>query len=79
MKIKVEITLKPDVLDPQGQAVMKSLQQLSFSGVTDVRVGKMILIEMDTDDTTAAIQQAKQMSERLLANPVIENFTVAAK
>jgi phosphoribosylformylglycinamidine synthase PurS subunit len=73
MKVRVLVRLKPGVLDPQGRAVHHALEGLGFSGVDDVRVGR--LIELDVaDDTDPAALTA--MCEKLLANTVIENFTI---
>jgi phosphoribosylformylglycinamidine synthase len=73
MKVRVLVRLKPGVLDPQGRAVHHALEGLGFAGVADVRVGR--LIELDVaDDTDPAALTA--MCEKLLANTVIENFTI---
>ncbi len=76
MKVRVDVTLKDGVLDPQGKAVGRALESLGFTGLGDVRVGKTI--EMDVAETSAAeaCEQAKVMAEKLLANPVIEDFRV---
>lgn len=73
MKVRVLVRLKPGVLDPQGRAVHHALEGLGFDGVSDVRIGR--LIELDVADGTdhAALTQ---MCEKLLANTVIENFTI---
>jgi phosphoribosylformylglycinamidine synthase len=73
MKVRVLVRLKPGVLDPQGRAVHHALEGLGFDGVADVRVGR--LIELDVADGTdpAALTA---MCEKLLANTVIENFTI---
>lgn len=78
MKVRVDITLKPGVLDPQGEAVRHALGALGFEGVNGVRQGKVIVLDLATDDTEVALAQAAQMAEKLLANQVIENFTVTA-
>ncbi|SOH93724.1 phosphoribosylformylglycinamidine synthase [Monaibacterium marinum] len=78
MKVRVDITLKPGVLDPQGEAVRHALGALGFEGVNGVRQGKVIVLDLATDDEQAALAQASQMAEKLLANQVIENFTVTA-
>ncbi len=73
MKIRVVVTLKPGVLDPQGKAIHHALEGLGFSGVNDVRQGK--LIELDVaDDTSDADLDA--MCSKLLANTVIENYRI---
>ncbi|MES2056433.1 MAG: phosphoribosylformylglycinamidine synthase subunit PurS [Pseudomonadota bacterium] len=73
MKLRIFVTLKSGVLDPQGKAVHKALDGLGFGGVNDVRIGK--LIELDVADSTddAAIDE---MCRKLLANTVIENYRV---
>ncbi len=76
MKAKVHITLKSGVLDPQGKAVQHALASLGFAGVDDVRQGKYIelnLAETDADKARAAVEQ---MCRSLLANTVIENYSV---
>lgn len=76
MKAKVHITLKTGVLDPQGKAVQHALASLGFDGVNDVRQGKYI--ELDLAETDRAVAQTKvdQMCKSLLANTVIENYSV---
>ena len=76
IRAEVRVMLKAGVLDPQGQAIGKALGSLGFEGVKEVRQGKLIVVDLDTDDRSAAASQVKEMGERLLANPVIENFTV---
>lgn len=76
MRARVLVTLRSGVLDPAGQAVCSSLQQLGFSGVKNVRLGKVVDIDLDDMSKEQAEQQLAKMSEKLLANPVIENFTV---
>jgi len=73
MQVRVLVRLKPGVLDPQGRAVHHALEGMGFGGVSDVRVGR--LIELDVADGTdhATISQ---MCEKLLANTVIESFTI---
>ena len=76
IRAEVRVMLKNGVLDPQGQAIGKALNGLGFDGVGEVRQGKLIVLDLDTDDRNAAAAQVKEMGEKLLANPVIENFTV---
>jgi phosphoribosylformylglycinamidine synthase PurS subunit len=73
MKARVFITLKPGVLDPQGKAIHHALEGLGFSGVNDVRAGK--LIELDLADGTSD-SDIEDMCRKLLANTVIENFRI---
>ena len=79
MKVAVNVHLKKGVLDPQGKAVLHALETLGFKDVKDVRVGKQILIEIDTDDKEKAIKEAEEMAKELLANPVIENYEIEVK
>jgi phosphoribosylformylglycinamidine synthase len=73
MKVRVLVRLKPGVLDPQGRAVHHALEGLGFAGVEDVRVGRLIELEV-ADGTDPA--PLTQMCEKLLANTVIENFSI---
>jgi len=73
MKLRIFVTLKPGVLDPQGRAIHHALNGLGFDGVADVRQGKLIELEV-ADDTTDETVDA--MCRRLLANTVIENYRV---
>ena len=73
MKARVFVTLKPGVLDPQGKAIHHALEVLGFSGVQDVRAGK--LIELDIADGTSDAD-IEAMCRKLLANTVIENFRI---
>lgn len=73
MKTRVYVTLKPGVLDPQGKAIHHALDGLGFSGVNDVRQGK--LIELDLADGVGEAEVA-EMCRKLLANTVIENFRI---
>lgn len=76
MKAHIYVTLKREVLDPQGDAVRRALTSMSLGDVRDVRVGKLIEIDLDATDRDAAKAQLEQMCERLLANPVIEDYRV---
>ena len=67
---------KPEILDPQGKAVLGALPRLGFSGVVDVRQGKRFELEIDGEVTDEVLASVEQMAETLLSNPVIENFTV---
>lgn len=73
MKVRVLVRLKPGVLDPQGRAVHHALEGLGFAGVDDVRVGRLIELDVADDTDPAALTT---MCEKLLANTVIENFTI---
>ena len=76
MNVIVNIYLKSGVLDSQGKAVHHALDSLHFSGVNDVRVGKQIVIKLDTDDKTAAMSEVEKMCEEILANTVIEDYKI---
>lgn len=76
MRAIVNIYLKDGVLDPQGKAVHHALDTLKFNEVKDVRVGKQILIELDESDEAKAKEKLKKMSEELLANTVIEDYSI---
>ena len=74
MKANIYVTLKREVLDPQGDAVRRALTSLECGSVSDVRVGKLIELELATEDTGEAETQIREMCEKLLANPVMEDF-----
>ncbi len=71
---RIHITLKPTVNDPQGVTVLSSLHRLGFGSAEDVRVGKYLLVNIDESDRTKAELAATEMCQKLLANPVIEDF-----
>ena len=76
MKARVVVTLKQSVLDPQGLAVGRALGSLGFSEVKDVRLGKIIELEVDSKDKAEVKKRVEQMCEKLLANTVIEEYRV---
>jgi len=76
MKARVEVFLKPGVLDVQGKAIEAALHGLGFTGAGNVRVGRVISLDLATADKAEAEAQLKAMSDRLLANPVIESYRV---
>ncbi len=76
MKARVTVTLKPGVLDPQGQAIEGALGSLGFEGVNSVRQGKVFDIMLDGADHGSAEARVRAMCEKLLANTVIENFSI---
>lgn len=76
MKARVHVTLKPGVLDPQGEAVRHSLGTLGFEGINGVRQGKVIELDLAETDADAARSSIEQMCQKLLANTVIENYTI---
>jgi phosphoribosylformylglycinamidine synthase len=79
MKARVTVMLKSGVLDPQGKAIEHALARLGFSGVGDVRQGKVIEIEFAETDHSRARTQLAEMCEKLLANTVIENYAIDIK
>ena len=76
MKARVHISPKPGVLDPQGQAIANALKSLGFSGVDEVRQGKLIELDLAESDPAAARAAVEDMCRQLLANPVIENYAI---
>jgi len=73
-KATVYVTLRESVLDPQGNAVQESLHSLGYEEVRDVRIGKYMELEINSDDQKAAEERVRDMCEKLLANTVIEDF-----
>ena len=76
MKATVHVTLKPGVLDPQGQAIGRALAGLGFSSVASVRMGKFLELDLAETDRAKAEAAVKAMCEKLLANTVIESYRV---
>ncbi len=76
MKATVRIMLKQGVLDPQGKAIGHALSALGFSGVGEVRQGKLITLELDDTDPAVARERVREMCEKLLANTVIEDYEI---
>jgi len=74
-KAKVFVTLKPSILDPQGNAVKKGLLSLGFNNVEDVRVGKYLEVTLEAADKEQAFKDIDEMCKKLLANPVIEDYS----
>ena len=74
MRVKIFVSLKNGVLDPQGKAVEQSLHTLGYKEVHDVRVGKFVELNLQAGSREAAESRIREMCDRLLANPVIENF-----
>ena len=73
MKVRIHVSLKPGVLDPQGRAVHHALDGLGFEGVKDVRIGRLVEMEVADDTSDAALED---MCQKLLANMVIENYSI---
>jgi phosphoribosylformylglycinamidine synthase subunit PurS len=75
MKATVLVRPKPGILDPQGQAVQSSLRHLGFE-VSDARVGRLVDVDVSTDDRSEALAQIERMCEQLLTNPLIESYEI---
>ncbi|MFN3661070.1 MAG: phosphoribosylformylglycinamidine synthase subunit PurS [Brevinematales bacterium] len=75
MRVKVEVFLRGDVFDPQGKAILSAIHHLGYEKTTSVQVGKVFFLDIEGDRSTVE-RQAKEIADKLLANPVIENFTV---
>ncbi|HTR62112.1 MAG TPA: phosphoribosylformylglycinamidine synthase subunit PurS [Candidatus Binataceae bacterium] len=75
MQVKVFVTPRKGILDPQGRAVEHSLKSLGFKDIADVKIGKYIVLDVAAGSAADARAQAQKMCERLLANPLIEDFT----
>ncbi len=78
MKALVHVTLKPDVLDPQGKAIQKASVSLGYEAIQSVRQGKLFELELDARDVVAAQQLLAELCKKLLANPVIEDFEIVS-
>ena len=76
MKAWVHVTLKPDVLDPQGKAIQRAATSLGYDAVRGVRQGKLFEIQLDGRDEEKARSLVAELSSKLLANPVIESFDI---
>ena len=75
-QVVVDVMLKPEILDPAGQAVLNALPSLGLPAAQGLRIGKHVELSLEAEDAEAALEQATTMAEVLLANPVIEDFTV---
>jgi len=76
MKVRVYVTLKKGVLDPQGRAVLGALKSMDFDEVTDVRIGKFMELELKDGEGGAEDKRLAEMCDKLLANPVIEDYRI---
>ena len=76
LKANIYVTLKKGVLDPQGEAVKKSLKVLDYNQVDEVRIGKFIEVWLEAGNRESALKELEEMSDKLLANPVIEDYRV---
>ncbi len=75
-RVVVDVMLKPEILDPQGKAVHGALDRLGLSGISSVRQGKRFELELDGELTEARLAEVRDVASTVLANPVIEDFTV---
>jgi len=78
VKARVHVTLKPDVLDPQGKAIQKASASLGYAAIESVRQGKLFELELDARDVEAARSLVTELCRKLLANPVIEDFEIVS-
>ncbi len=78
MKALVHVTLKPDVLDPQGKAIQNASVSLGYEAIQSVRQGKLFELELDARDVAAAQKLLAELCKKLLANPVIEDFEIVS-
>ncbi len=74
LEAHIQVTLKPSVLDPQGETVRRGLASLGYAGVQDCRVGKFMVLRLSESDSEKARGQVAEMCRKLLANPVIEEY-----
>ena len=77
--VVVDVALKPEILDPQGRAIVGALGRVGLSGVTDARQGKQFVISIEGDIDEARLAQIHEIASTLLSNPVIEDFTVQVR
>ena len=75
-RVVVDVMLKPEILDPQGQAVANALPTLGFAAPESLRIGRHVELSLTADSLDAALEQATKIADVLLANPVIEDYTV---
>lgn len=75
-RVVVDVMLKPEILDPQGQAVANALPSLGFAPPAGLRIGRHVVLDLEAPDADAALAQATSVAQTLLANPVIEEFAV---
>lgn len=79
MKARVIVTLKEAVLDPQGKAIESAVKKMGFSEMTDMRVGKVFDLRVDEKDPEKAKERLRQIGQKLLSNPVIENVEIEVR
>ena len=75
-RVVVDVMLKPEILDPQGQAVANALPSLGYAAPVSLRIGRHVVLELEAPDADAALEQATKVADTLLANPVIEDYAV---
>ena len=75
-RLEIRVTPRPGLLDPEGKAIHHALQSLGYAGAEEVRVGKLIQIELEAENEQAALETGELMCRRLLANPVTEDYEV---
>jgi phosphoribosylformylglycinamidine synthase len=75
-RIEVRVTPRPGLLDPEGKAIQHALSSLGYAGTGDVRVGKLIVVDLEAASAEAALETGRLMCRRLLANPVTEDYDV---
>lgn len=75
-KLLVDVMLKPEILDPQGQAVANALPSLGFAAPVELRIGRHVELTLEAPDAGSALEQATKIADTLLANPVIEDYAV---
>ena len=75
-QLVVDVMLKPEILDPQGQAVANALPSLGFDAPASLRIGRHVELTLEASDPEAALEAGTKIAETLLANPVIEDYTV---
>ncbi|OQX91604.1 MAG: phosphoribosylformylglycinamidine synthase subunit PurS [candidate division Zixibacteria bacterium 4484_95] len=77
--VKIEVRFKPGVLDPQGETIKHALFNLGYDNVESVKTGKLFWVELESNTVENAIQTVRQLADKLLANPVIEDFEVVSR
>ena len=75
-RVVVDVMLKPEILDPQGQAVANALPNLGFEAPANLRIGRHVELTLEAESADAALEQATKIADTLLANPVIEDYAV---
>jgi phosphoribosylformylglycinamidine synthase PurS subunit len=77
--VVVDVALKPEILDPQGRAILGALSRVGLAGISDVRQGKQFVLTIDGEVDDAKLAQINEIASTLLSNPVIEDFTVQVR